>query len=215
MNSKDVVDLLHAEYARVSAKAAATDTALFNYISIGGVPLLVFAAYVLSKSEYQIFFAALPVLSILSSFVVVLLGAHYSYTGAYSNYLENRLNNYIGTDELRDSAFSRCAYRAWSSPVRIFSVVGAIVLVAGNLIAVPAINIALARYLSAHVAIQNAYPCAVQLYWLTVSIMGAGALGLVVVSTRLVTRSLNRTLMDALASHDKVASTEHEREPAA
>jgi len=96
------VEILQRELERTQAKAA-TDSAFMSYLSIGVTPFLLFTAYAVAEPRYQIFLAALPILSVLGVSVVVVLSTHYSYAGAYAEYLEARINTLLGHCEIRDS----------------------------------------------------------------------------------------------------------------
>lgn len=211
MEPKEVVGALQKEYDRVKAKSSTTDVALFNYISIGGVPFLAFTAYALVNPPYHILLAALPLLSILSAFVVLVLATHYAYVGAYSNYLENRINDYLGNKEFRDSQFSTPPYNDPLSPVKVFYFVGAVILIVGNVVAIPAINKLLARYLETHPTLATLYPHAIPAYWFLTTTFTAGALLLMVFGARSVSGKLKKLPVDILQPQ----STNNQRQPTA
>src|SRR5437868_2430858 len=112
----EIATILQGEYERVQQKAAATDSAFLSYLSIGVTPFLAFTAYAVAERRFQIFLAALPILTVLGMTVVLVLSTHYVYAGAYLEYLEGRINAYIGERELRDSDVVRVAYKGKTSP---------------------------------------------------------------------------------------------------
>jgi len=153
------------EYERVQEKAAATDSAFLSYLSIGVTPFLAFTAYAVSEQKFQIFLAALPILSVLGMSVVLVLSTHYVYAGAYLEYLEGRINDYIGKCELRDSDFARIAYKVKMSPVMVSYVVALTALFGMNLAAVPAINVFVGRFPATHPNVPVVYRNAMACYW--------------------------------------------------
>ncbi len=138
MTDEATLEMLQKEFDRVQAKAAATDAAFVNFLSIGVVPFFVFIAYVLANPQYRIFLVALPYITLLGLAVVLVLATHYRYVGAYASYLQRRMNM-MTLVSLRDRQFSRACYHGWLSPVAVSYAMAFLALIALNLVAKPMI----------------------------------------------------------------------------
>lgn len=150
LREEQVLEALQNEFARVQAKAAATDSAFFGFLSIAVTPFLAFLAYALANSDYRIFVAALPFLSVIGLVVVLVLATHYRYSAEYSLYLQIRINDLLRGDEIRDHAYSVAAYHGWVSPVAVGYAVAFVTLAALNVVAAPLINVIRDDFLKMH-----------------------------------------------------------------
>lgn len=204
LQPNEVVTILYGEYERVQGKAAATDSAFMSYLSIGVTPFLAFTAYAVTERKFQVFLAALPILSVLGMMVVAVLSTHYVYTGAYLEYLERRINRYIGIDELRDLDFTEKAYKVKTSPVIISYAIALAVLLGMNVAAAPAIDLFLRRFVATH-HLPCLYRDILAGYWYIVVPFVLAAGGLLVysfVSTSLNMETIKRNAIEKLSADD-------------
>lgn len=166
--TKVTIDTLSKELLRVYARSVGTDDWFFRFLSIAVVPFLGFLAYALANAQYRIFIAALPILSLIGSAVVLVLSSHYIFTGAYGNYLERRINVLLRGHELRDEIFGTAVYKGLSSPILLAHVVGFGALIAINIVSVPIINDTIQRFCAIHPKLPYDRSAVLQVYWITV-----------------------------------------------
>ena len=193
---KVTIDLLYKEFQRIQAKSLATDDWFFRFLSIAVVPFFAFVAYGLANAEYQIFLAALPLLSVIGATVVLMLSTHYFYIAAYGSYLQSRINALLGSAELRDNSFSAVAYRGWS-PVAVSHTVGFLALIGLNLAALPIISVAIQRFTNTHPRLPRASRYMLANYWpmvITFLVVFLGVTGLSLFRMRKKQRQLIATL---------------------
>jgi len=138
--SKLLTDVLYKEFQRIQSKSATTDEWFFRFLSIAIVPFLAFLAYVLANPSYHVFLTALPLLSLIGCVVVSQLMLAYTHVGAYTRYLEVRLNDLFQNDEMCNERFARAFYAGWWSPVRTSVTLGFFLVAVCNLAAIPVIT---------------------------------------------------------------------------
>ncbi|MEA2570768.1 MAG: hypothetical protein QOI24_2769 [Acidobacteriota bacterium] len=171
--TKSTIDILQKELAQTRAKSVSADDWFFRFLSIAVVPFFAFVAYVLANVEYRIYLAALPLLSIIGVAVVLVLATHYIYATTYCEYLERRLNRFLGSVEVRESEFNKAAYRRLSSPVGLSYAVGFGALFLMNVVAKGLIDLQIGRFLATHPNLPTTAVGALKQYWLIIGTAAA------------------------------------------